>query len=57
MAGKNRTMEIKHAKARKEAMREVLSRTYDFCQTSWARNANLNQWASRPAYAIKSRFY
>lgn len=33
--GKDRSMAIKHAKARKEAMKEMLNDQNDFAQTSW----------------------
>lgn len=33
--GKDRSMAIKHAKAKKEAMKEVLNDQNDFAQTSW----------------------
>lgn len=32
---KDRSMAIKHAKARKESMKEVLNNQNDFAQTSW----------------------
>ena len=33
--GKDRCMAIKHAKAKKEAMKEVMNNQNDFAQTSW----------------------
>ena len=37
--GKDRSMAIKHAKAKKEAMKEVMNNQNDFAQTSWGLSA------------------
>lgn len=41
---KNRTMASKHAKAKKEAMKEVLNNQNDFAQTSWGVTKNARKF-------------
>ena len=48
---KNRSMEIKHAKAKKEAMKEVMSNQYDFAQTSWGVSSSVRKWMQIKPYA------
>lgn len=48
---KNRTMAIKHDKAKKEAMKEIMNTQNDFAQTSWGTNANIRKWWNTPAYS------
>ncbi len=47
---KDRSMAIKHAKAKKEAMKEVLNDQNDFAQTSWGTTRESRACFSRPAY-------
>ena len=51
--GKDRSMAIKHAKARKEAMKEVMNNQNDFAQTSWGCTANAKRWMQMKPYALK----
>lgn len=53
--GKNRSMEIKHAKAKKEAMKEVMNNQNDFAQTSWGLTNNMREWMRRKPYAMTYR--
>lgn len=48
---KNRTMAIKHAKAKKEAMREIMSNTNDFAQTSWGTTETMRKF-----FRMKDKF-
>lgn len=50
---KDRSMAIKHAKAKKEAMKEVLERQMDFAQTSWANSERMKWHMSRKPYCMK----
>lgn len=51
MGGKNRSMAIKHDKARKEAMKEVINGQNDFAQTTWGKTENMRKWFyAKPAY-------
>lgn len=50
--GKDRSMAIKHAKAKKEAMKEVLNDQNDFAQTSWGLTDNMRKWFKAKPYAI-----
>ena len=47
---KDRSMAIKHAKAKKEAMKEVLNDQNDFAQTSWGTTRESRACFSRPVY-------
>ncbi len=50
--GKDRSMAIKHAKAKKEAMKEVLNDQNDFAQTSWGLTENMRKWFKAKPYAL-----
>ena len=50
--GKDRSMAIKHAKAKKEAMKEVLNDQNDFAQTSWGLTDNMRKWFKAKPYAL-----
>lgn len=50
---KDRSMAIKHAKAKKEAMKEVLNNQNDFAQTSWGLTDNMREWMKRKPYDCK----
>lgn len=50
---KDRSMAIKHAKAKKEAMKEVMNTANDLAQTSWYNTANAKHWMARPAYCVR----
>ena len=49
---KDRSMAIKHAKAKKEAMKEVLNNQNDFAQTSWGCSENAKKWMKVKPYAF-----
>lgn len=49
--GKDRSMAIKHTKAKKEAMKEVLNDQNDFAQTSWGVTPNARKWMKMKPYA------
>lgn len=49
---KNRSMEIKHAKAKKEAMKEVMNNQNDFAQTTWGCSEHVKRWMRMKPYAI-----
>ena len=49
---KDRSMAIKHAKAKKEAMKEVLNTQNDFAQTTWGTTPSTRKWMARKPYAI-----
>lgn len=51
--GKDRSMAIKHAKAKKEAMKEVLNDQNDFAQTSWGCSKNAKKCFYRKPYGMK----
>lgn len=48
---KNRTMASKHAKAKKEAIKEVMNTQNDFAQTSWGCTKNAKMWMQMKPYA------
>lgn len=50
--GKDRSMAIKHAKAKKEAMKEVLNDQNDFAQTSWGTTENMRKWMKMRPIAL-----
>lgn len=50
--GKDRSMAIKHAKAKKEAMKEVLNNQNDFAQTSWGLTDNMRKWFKEKTICI-----
>lgn len=50
--GKDRSMAIKHAKAKKEAMKEVMNNQNDFAQTSWGLTDNMRKWFKAKPYAL-----
>lgn len=47
----NKNMAIKHAKAKKEAIKEVIENQNDFAQTSWAISGNIKKLMQRKPYA------
>ena len=49
---KDRSMAIKHAKAKKEAMKEVLNNQNDFAQTSWGLTDNMRKWMKMRPMAL-----
>ena len=49
---KDRSMAIKHAKAKKEAMKEVMNNQNDFAQTSWGLTDNMRKWFKAKPYAL-----
>lgn len=53
--GKDRSMAIKHAKAKKEAMKEALNDQNDFAQTSWGTTRNMRKWFETKPYALTYR--
>ena len=46
--GKDRSMAIKHAKAKKE----VMNNQNDFAQTSWGLTDNMRKWFKAKPYAL-----
>ena len=50
---KDRSMAIKHAKARKEAMKEVLNNQNDFAQTSWGVTEKARKLFYMKPYALQ----
>lgn len=48
----DRSMAIKHAKARKEAMKEIMDNSNDLAQTSWGTTAKQKANFARPAYSF-----
>lgn len=48
---KNRTMAIKHAMAKKAAMREFMSNANDFSQTSWGTTETMRKF-----FRMKDKF-
>ena len=50
---KDRSMAIKHAKARKEAMKEVLNNQNDFAQTSWGVTENARKFFHMKPFALQ----
>lgn len=50
---KDRSMAIKHAKARKEAMKEVLKNQNDFAQTSWGVSKSARKFFCMKPYALQ----
>lgn len=50
--GKDRSMAIKHAKAKKETMKEVMNNQNDFSQTLWGLTDNMREWMKRKPYAM-----
>lgn len=49
---KDRNMAIKHAKAKKEAIKEVMNNQNDFAQTSWGCTQNMKKWMKTKPYFI-----
>lgn len=49
---KERSMAIKHAKAKKEAVKEVMNNQNDFTQTSWGLTDNMHKWFNAKPYAL-----
>lgn len=49
----DRSMAIKHAKAKKEAMKEVMNDQNDFAQTTWGKTDSMRKWMTMPAYNYK----
>ena len=49
---KDRGMAIKHAKAKKEAMKEVMNNQNDFAQASWGLTDNMRKWFKTKPYAL-----
>lgn len=50
--GKDRSMSIKHTKAKREAMKEVMNNQNDFAQTSWGLTDNMRKWLKAKPYAL-----
>ena len=48
----DRSMAIKHAKAKKEAMKEIMANSNDLAQTSWGTTAKQKANFTRPAYSF-----
>lgn len=48
----DRSMAIKHAKAKKEAMKEMMNDANDLSQTSWGTTAKQKANFARPAYSF-----
>lgn len=48
----DRSMAIKHAKAKKEAMKEIMANSNDFAQTSWGTTPKQKANFARPAYSF-----
>lgn len=46
----DRSMAIKHAKAKKEAMKEVMNDQNDFAKTTWGKTNSMRKWMAMPAY-------
>lgn len=51
--GKDKSMAIKHAKAKKCAMAEVMNNQNDFAQTSWGTTASMKLWMRKPPYYMQ----
>ena len=49
----DRSMAIKHAKAKKEAMKEVTNDQNDFAQTTWGKTDSMRKWMSMTPYSYK----
>lgn len=47
----NKNMAIKHAKARKASVKEVIENQNDFAQTSWAISNNIKKLMQTKPYA------
>lgn len=50
----DRSMAIKHAKAKKEAMKEIMANSNDLAQTSWGTTAKQKANFVRPAYLFQN---
>jgi hypothetical protein len=50
---KDRSMAIKHAKARKEALKEMLSNQNSFAVTSWGTNEMTKRWFYSKPYSVR----
>lgn len=48
----DRNMAIKHSKAKKEAMKEMMNDANDLAQTSWGTTAKQKANFARPAYSF-----
>lgn len=48
----DRSMAIKHAKAKKEAMKEMMNDANNLAQTSWGTTAKQKANFARPAYSF-----
>lgn len=48
----DRSMAIKHAKAKKEAMKEIMANSNDLAQTSWGTTAKQKAIFARPTYSF-----
>lgn len=48
----DRSMAIKHAKAKKEAMKEIMANSNDLAQTSWGTTAKQKANFVRPVYSF-----
>lgn len=49
----DRSMAIKHAKAKKEAIKEVMNKQNDFAQTTWAKSESVKKWMSMNPYTYR----
>lgn len=50
----DRSMAIKHAKAKKEAMKEMMNDANNFAQTSWGTTVRQKANFARPAYSFSN---
>jgi hypothetical protein len=48
----DRSMAIKHAKAKKEAMKEIMANSNNLAQTSWGTTPKQKANFARPAYSF-----